>query len=70
MNKTTKVGHTIDNYMRYRDVSSYFASLRDVNEFKLSRPKVNYRYFFMPTEPLTSGFDEMIFENSTMFPMM
>ena len=70
LNSTAKVEHTLSNYMRFRDIKSYFGSMRDVNEFKLSRPNVNYRYLFMPTEPLTSGLEEMIFDNSTMFPMM
>lgn len=70
LNQTGKVNHTISNYMRFRDIKGYYGGMRDVNEFKLSRPKVNYRYLFMPTEPLTSGFDEMIFENKTMYPMM
>ena len=70
LNKTKKVGKTLDNFFRYWDVSSYFSGMRDVNEFKLARPNVNYRYLFMPTEPLAEGFDTMIFENSTMFPMM
>lgn len=51
-------------------MNAAFYGLRDINEFKLARPEVNYRYLFMPTEPLTEGLDELIFDNRTMFPMM
>jgi len=59
----------MDNYMRYQDIKNYYGEMNDVLEFKQTRPNVNYRYLFIPSEPLTSGFDELVFDNSTIFPM-
>jgi predicted acylesterase/phospholipase RssA len=70
MTKTKSSGLTFANFMRFREISSYYDSLSDVIEFKKAHPNVNYRYLFMPTEPLASGFEELVFDNSTMYPMV
>ena len=55
--------------MRFQDIKNYYGELNDVLEFKQTRPNVNYRYLFMPSQPLTSGLEELVFNNSTMYPM-
>lgn len=42
----------------------------DILEFKRAFPDVNFRYYFEPEEgSLTSGKDELKFDNSTTYPM-
>ena len=44
--------------------------MRDVAEFMKSHPKVNYRYFFMSSKPLTWGLQEMDFSPAVIDPMI
>lgn len=42
----------------------------DILEFRRAFPDVNFRYYFEPEEgSLTSGKDELKFDNSTTYPM-
>lgn len=67
---TTKTGNTIDNYMRYWSVKNYNKGMSDIYEFKRAHPKIQYRYFFQSSGPLTWGFDEMKFEPAIIIPMI
>lgn len=55
LDKSEKVGNTITNYLRYRDIKNYYKGLNDVIEVQKQFPKVNYRYFIIPQEDLASG---------------
>jgi len=42
----------------------------DILEFKRAFPDVNFRYYFEPEDgTLTSGKDELKFDNATTYPM-
>ncbi len=51
-------------------MKSYYSSLDDVVEFMRGEPKVQYRYFFAPSKPLTSGMDVLRFDKGVMAPMI
>lgn len=57
-----KTSSTIGNFLRYRDIKSFNSGLEDITRFARAYPTVNFRYFFMPSEPLTSGLDELKFD--------
>jgi len=56
MNATTASGgSTVDNFLRYKEIKDYYHSTNAIVENMRSHPSVNYRYWFMPSKPLTSG---------------
>ena len=63
-------GNSINNYLRYWEVSSYQKGLSDVREFRQAYPNISYRYFFMASKPLAGGIDEMRFEYEVIEPMI
>lgn len=65
-----KTSSTLGNFMRYRDIKSFNSGLEDITLFARAYPDVNFRYFFMPSEPLTSGLDELKFEKEVLQKMI
>mmetsp|Transcript_8704 Transcript_8704/g.6454 ORF Transcript_8704/g.6454 Transcript_8704/m.6454 type:complete len:125 (+) Transcript_8704:554-928(+) len=52
---------TLDYLKRSRDIKDYYKLQEDVWKFYVSQPDVQYRYFFMPSEELSSGLQSMLF---------
>ena len=61
INLINKTSNSISNYLRYWDIQSYNSKIRNVLEFQRAYPKVNYRYFFIPSQPLASALQELSF---------
>lgn len=53
LNKTNETGNSIDNWMRYHELKSYYSNMNNVFEVMRQYPKVNYRYLLIPTMELT-----------------
>lgn len=51
-------------------MKEYYNTLKDVIEFKRTEPNVKYRYFFAPSQPLTSGLDLLKFDPEVTKPMI
>ena len=68
LTKVNSTGLTISNFMRYLEISGFYGEANDVVEFFKANPNVNFRYLFMPTEPF--NVNPLIFDNSTMYPML
>jgi len=51
-------------------MKKYYAALSDIVEFKRTKPSVQYRYFFAPSKPLTSGLEVMSFDPDVTGPMV
>ncbi len=62
--------NSIGNWLKYRAIKSFNSGMRNVYETQLAYPKVNYRYFFQASEPLTSGFEELAFGPEILGPMI
>lgn len=62
--------NTIHNYMRYRDIKSYYTSMGDVEEVMRGFPKANFRYLVVPKEPLPSGYIPLGFKHDDIVKMM
>lgn len=63
-------GDTIQNYLRSWDLMMYHRSVRDVREWRLSKPLVNYRYFFIASKPLDSSLELLTFTPEVLIPMI
>jgi len=55
----TTTGDSISNFLRYRDISSYYNNINDVAEFMDQYPNITYRYLFKSSKPLASGIQSM-----------
>merc|ERR1719246_424171 len=64
MEKEAKTGKSYDNFERKRAIRKYYKTMNDVAEFARSRPDVNYRHFFAPSESLGGAKDELDSRNS------
>lgn len=62
--------NSIGNWLQYRAIKSYNSGMRNVYETQLAYPKVNYRYFFQASAPLTSGIEELAFGPEVLGPMV
>jgi predicted acylesterase/phospholipase RssA len=61
---------TINNYLRYKDINEYHKGAADIVEFMRAYPKVNFRHYLQPSQPLASGLGILNFNNVTStFPM-
>lgn len=60
-----ETGKTWDNFSRKRAIRKYYKTMNDVAEFSRSRPFVNYRHFFKPSESLGGARAELDFRNET-----
>ena len=65
MEQLEDVSTTMSNFGRKRDIRKYYKTMNDVAEFVKTRPNVNYRHFFKPSEELGGAKDELDFRNST-----
>ena len=65
METLEETGKSWENYARKRQIRKYYKTMNDIIEFSRSRPNVNYRHFFKPSEELGGAKDEMDFRNST-----
>lgn len=62
--------NALENYMRAFQTHRMHKKTNDILEFKRAFPDVNFRYYFEPEEgTLTSGKDELKFDNATTYPM-
>lgn len=66
----TTVSNTVGNWLRYREIKSYYKSLDDIIEFMKTQPTVNYRYLAVPSEKLEPSYDEIIFTPNNIPPMI
>ena len=55
----------VSNFLRYQDIKSAYESNDDVREFMKAFPKVNFRYYVEPTEPIPGGLDIINVDNTT-----
>jgi len=61
---------TLNNYLRYRDVSTYHTGISDVHNFMLAFGDVDFRYYVEPTGAVASGLNMLNTSNSTVtWPM-
>jgi predicted acylesterase/phospholipase RssA len=52
MTQLDETGTTMDNMHRVRSIHSYYGTMNDVAEQVRSRPNINYRHFFKPSQYL------------------
>jgi len=69
IDNVTVPGDTISNFLRYYEIKNYYKAINDVYEVQKEYPEVKYRYLAIPSEKLDHGYHEIIFGNSTAFPM-
>ena len=62
--------NTIHNYLRSWNLAAYHKSVGDVREQRRANPKIQYRYFFMSSKPLSHGFEELEFTPEIIDPMI
>jgi predicted acylesterase/phospholipase RssA len=67
---SSKSKHTIENYLRHRDISSYYSDGNGVYQLMKEFPNVQFRYLVSPTTPIASGLDLLNFGNSNVIPMI
>ena len=60
-----EVDKSYDAYSRARQIRKYYKTMNDVAEFARSRPNVNYRHFFKPSQELGGTKAELDFRNET-----
>ena len=65
MEQLNKTGNSMDNFWRQRAIRKYYKTMNDVAEFMRSRPDVNYRHFFKPSQSLGGWRQELDFRNET-----
>ena len=65
MEQIEETGKSYENFLRQRSIRKYYKTMNDVVEFAKSRPNVNYRHFFKPSEYLGGAKQELDFRNST-----
>jgi len=63
MEQLKETSKTYDNFGRYRQIRNYYKTMNDVIESARSRPNVNYRHFFKPSEELGGIRAELDFRN-------
>ena len=66
----THTENSIGNFLRYKDIKSFNSGMRNVYEVQMAYPKVNYRYFFQASAPLSSGTQSMEFTPEVLGPMI
>jgi len=66
----TSTGNTISNILRYRNIKHYYKSMDDVLEYKNTEPFVNFRYLFVPSQPLAGGIKMLFFKPEIIQPMI
>lgn len=54
-----------NDYLRYEDIKSSYQDMGDVFDLMQAFPKVNYRYYIQPSEPLPTGLGIINFDNNT-----
>lgn len=62
--------NTVSNYMRYKEITSFYNSLSDYEEIKRGYPKVNFRYKIVPESPLPSGYIPLGFKRESILQMI
>jgi len=63
MTQLNETGKTINNFWRQHQIKSYYKTMNDIAEFMRSRPNVNYRHFFKPSQDLGGAKAELDFRN-------
>lgn len=62
--------NTVSNYMRYKEITTFYNSLSDYEEIKRGFPKVNFRYKIVPDKPLPSGYIPLGFKRESILGMI
>lgn len=62
--------NTIQNYLRMRDIQSYYTSMSDLDEVKRGYKDVNFRYLVVPDAPLPSGYIPLGFKRESITEMI
>jgi hypothetical protein len=66
----SQIGDTVSNFLRFREIKKYYKELDDIIEFQQAEPDINFRYLFVPSEPLKSGIQELNFTAAATGPMV
>lgn len=66
----TDTSNSLSNFMRYRDIKSYYSSLDDVLEYEAAEPDVTFRYLFVPSQPMPGGLKMLEFDTAALEPMV
>ena len=64
----TEVGNTYENYMRIRDLRSYYLDTDSIATTMYSHPDVTLRYLIKQTGSHFSGMDELNFDGTFTWP--
>ena len=62
--------NTIQNYIRMRNIKSYYNSMSDLDEAKRGYKKVNFRNLVIPMKPLPSAYIPLGFKHDSIVEMM
>ena len=62
--------NTVSNYMRYKEITTFYNSLSDYEEIKRGYPKVNFRFNIVPETPLPSGYIPLGFKKDDILKMI
>lgn len=54
-----------NDFLRFKDIKDAYTDMGDVFEIMQAYPKVNYRYYIQPSEPLPGGLSLLRFDNNT-----
>jgi hypothetical protein len=65
MTSINETGHTLGNFGRKREISKFYKVINDIAEQVRAKPDVNFRHFFIPSEPLGTSLSELDFRNET-----
>ena len=56
---------TLGMFNRYKDIKDSYSNIGDVYDLMKAFPKVNYRYYIQPSQPLPGGLNLLNFDNTT-----
>lgn len=62
--------NTLQNYMRMRDVYSYYNSMSDIDEIRRGYNDINFRHIVIPSGPLPSGYIPLGFKHKDIVAMI
>uniref|UniRef100_A0A7S3KDD3 PNPLA domain-containing protein n=1 Tax=Euplotes crassus TaxID=5936 RepID=A0A7S3KDD3_EUPCR len=62
--------NTIQNYIRMRDIQTYYTSMSDLDEVRRGYENVQFRYLIVPNKPLPSGYIPLGFKKESITEMI
>lgn len=66
----TQEYNTLQNYMRYKQISGFYGKMGDYYEIMRGYPNVNFRYLVKPEQPLPTGALPIVFDHDNMLKMI